>query len=191
MPVIREWTESIWGKNSPYVMISRSSGSQLARAKNSLRAAARMPDMAMRSRLLRRDGFHCRFCGIPVIRSEVRKLFVKRYPALNLWGSSNSSQHAAFQSMWAQYDHLDSHSSGGSNDIDNLVITCAPCNYGRMEHSCASVGLQDPRERIPVRSVWDGLERFLPAGQQMPKMMASEGLIDRMSGDPIIIIPQR
>lgn len=186
MPAIREWTESLWGKNSPYVVVSRKNASPVTQTVDRLPPASRMPLAAIRSRLLRRDGFHCRFCGIPIIRAEVRRLFAKRYPLLPIWGKTNSSQHAAFQAMWVQYDHIHAHSGGGQTDLANLVITCAPCNFGRMEHSCESVGLQDPRERTPVPSTWDGLERFLPAGQRMPKKMASEGLTERMTGEPII-----
>ena len=62
--------------------------------------------------------------------------------------------------MWAQYDHLLPHSKGGNNDVNNIVVTCAPCNFGRMSYTLEEVGLIDPRTREPIRSAWDGLERF-------------------------------
>jgi 5-methylcytosine-specific restriction endonuclease McrA len=60
-----------------------------------------------------------------------------------------------------QYDHLVPHARGGGNGLDNIVITCGPCNFGRMERTLEEVGLIDPRTRAPVRSSWDGLERYL------------------------------
>jgi hypothetical protein len=65
-----------------------------------------------------------------------------------------------FKAMWLQYDHLLTHARSGNNDLENIVITCAPCNYGRWNRTVEEVGLIDPRTREPVRSAWDGLERF-------------------------------
>ncbi|MCX6971643.1 MAG: HNH endonuclease [Verrucomicrobia bacterium] len=56
--------------------------------------------------------------------------------------------------------HLLPHARGGTNDLENIVITCAPCNYARMNHTLEEVGLIDPRTREPIKSTWDGLERF-------------------------------
>jgi len=69
-------------------------------------------------------------------------------------------QHAAFQAMCVQYDHLLAHARGGANDLENMLITCAPCNYCRAEYTFAEVGLLDPLRRKPFSSTWDGLERF-------------------------------
>ena len=46
-------------------------------------------------------------------------------------GDTDQTQYAGFQCLWWQYDHLLPHSRGGGNGIDNVAITCAPCNYGR------------------------------------------------------------
>jgi len=160
MPAIRAWTESLWGKASPYVQyrtvlgappISR--GPQLGRP--------RMPSPAEQGLLHIRDGYHCRFCGIPVIRAKIRDRLRKLYPTSLQWGRKNLTQHAAFQAMWAQYDHVLPYARGGENNCDNLVITCAPCNFGRMNYLLEEVGLADPRNREPIRSTWDGLERLL------------------------------
>lgn len=62
--------------------------------------------------------------------------------------------------MWLQYDHLLPHARGGDNNLDNIVITCAPCNFGRMNWTLEEVGLIDPRTRQPVHSAWTGLEHF-------------------------------
>ncbi|WP_256898842.1 HNH endonuclease [Pseudomonas syringae] len=63
--------------------------------------------------------------------------------------------------MWAQYDHVLAHARGGDNSIDNTILTCAPCNFGKMNYTLEELNLVDPRVRPPVASSWDGLERLL------------------------------
>ena len=159
MPEIREWTESLWGSNSPYVTV-RPVDPPVPLLEKKDRIPVRMPGRAEKVRLHERDGYHCRFCGIPVIRVEIRRAIRGIYPDALPWGSTNNTQHAAFQAMWVQYDHLLPHSRGGNNDFGNLIITCAPCNYSRMHYTLGEVGLANPLDRDPVKSSWDGLERF-------------------------------
>src|ERR1700755_1995904 len=37
----------------------------------------------------------------------------------------------------------------GGNELENIVITCAPCNNGRSNLTLAEAGLADPRLRAP------------------------------------------
>jgi len=158
-PIIRAWSDSLWGRNSPYVKVGRSVNKLVAGEFGS-REPARMPTSAQKRELHERDGYHCRFCGLPVVRSEVRRRISAAYPEVVPWGRTNDSQHTALQAMWAQYDHVVPHSHGGTNTLDNLVVSCAPCNFGRMSYTLQEVGLHDPRLRPPIKSEWDGLERF-------------------------------
>jgi 5-methylcytosine-specific restriction endonuclease McrA len=160
MPVIRDWTESLWGSNSPYVQYRVVLDAPPILPKEQ-RVKVRMPNSAERCELHQWDGYHCRFCGIPVIRREIRNRIKKVYPHALPWGRTNPDQHAAFQAMWLQYDHLRPHARGGNNDLRNVVITCAPCNFARMNYTLEEVGLIDPTRREPVGSTWDGLERFI------------------------------
>jgi len=155
-PKVRAWLESVWGKDSPFVRVTK-----LPPANPSARVEARKPTAEQIAELHRRDGFHCRFCGIPVIRAEVRKMAAKLYPEQVTWGRTNASQHAGFQALWAQYDHVVPHSAGGTNELENLVVTCAACNFGKMSYRLEELGLTDPRDYSPVQSTWDGLERLL------------------------------
>jgi 5-methylcytosine-specific restriction endonuclease McrA len=155
-PIIREWTESIWGSNSPHIKATV----QTIGLPKTDRVAIRMPNATEKAALHLRDGYHCRFCGLPVIRTEVRKKIAAAYPDAVPWGRTNLSQHAAFQAMWAQYDHLVPHSRGGDNSAENMVVTCAPCNFGRMDYLLDEVDLDHPFARDAVVSPWDGLERF-------------------------------
>jgi 5-methylcytosine-specific restriction endonuclease McrA len=160
IPTISEFGESLWGTKSPhrhYRAISEVSASSHPKG---LRARERAPNAATKRELLLRDGYHCRFCGIPVIRSEVRERIRKVYPEALRWGDANAQQHAAFQLMWAYADHVIPHARGGDSGIANLVIACAGCNFGRGHFTLEEVGVLDPRDKEPVRSTWDGLERF-------------------------------
>lgn len=159
IPAVKEWGYSLWGKKSPYIQYREIPNAEPILSRSE-RKTSRMPSAVEKNELLKRDGYHCRFCGIPVIRREVRQRFVKAYPDLLIWGSKNDDQHAAFQTLWLQYDHILPHARGGDNDLSNLVITCAPCNYGRMNYTLAEVGLLNPFERNPISSPWDGLEQF-------------------------------
>jgi hypothetical protein len=99
----REWTESLWGKGSPYVRYRKVEAAPPYTGPVRYRA----PTAEEKRLLHERDGYHCRFCGIPVIRREVSDTLRKFYGDTVIpWSdSSNKRQHAAFQTMWAQYDH--------------------------------------------------------------------------------------
>ena len=151
-----DWVDSIWGKKSPYVHVMKKPSQHLdPKAKN------RMPGAQMKREVRIRDGYHCRFCGIPVIRAEVRNLLRKIYPRAIPWEGTTATQHAGFQCLWLQYDHVVPHSAGGENTLENLVITCAACNFGKMNYTIDELGLLDPRDFPPVQSTWDGLERVI------------------------------
>jgi len=158
-PEIREWTESIWGAKSPhieYLTVEK----PLPNLKKIERFETRMPDKILKQKMIDRDGYNCVFCGIPLIRSVIRKKIQEQYPNALEWNRRNIEQHSAFQAMWLQYDHLVPHSRGGLNNLNNLVITCAPCNFGRMQYTVEENNLINPFSRERIKSKWDGLERF-------------------------------
>lgn len=157
---IREWTESIWGQSGIYYNLLSSLGSPKTVDKD-LRDIKRMPTREEEVFLTNRDGFFCRFCGIPLIRKEIRVWLNKRYPTAVSWGRKNENQHAAFQAMWLQFDHIIPHARGGKTDLDNVVICCAPCNYGRMNFLLEEVEIQLKPISIQQINTWDGLESFL------------------------------
>jgi 5-methylcytosine-specific restriction endonuclease McrA len=159
MSVLRDYTESLWGAKSPYVQY-RAVADAPAHSVNARDSKGRMPTQADTVALFQRDGYHCIFCGIPVIRGEVRQRIRKVYPDALRWGAKNAEQHPAFQLMWAVPDHVLPHSRGGTSDLQNTVIVCQPCNCARMHYTLEELGLADPRLREPTRSSWDGLERF-------------------------------
>ncbi|MCA0199886.1 MAG: HNH endonuclease [Proteobacteria bacterium] len=162
---IAAWTDSLWGAWSADIhRIRVVEGAPPARAR-AHRPLPRMPTLQTQQDVIRRDGLFCRFCGIPVVDPKTRARIRRLYPDALRWSRIAREQHAAFQAMWLQFDHVLPNSRGGESVCDNIVITCAPCNYGRMEHLLEEVGLADPR--TTARSVawanaarWDGLEGF-------------------------------
>ena len=158
LQTVREWTNSLWSAHSPYA--NKPMSVVQSRSRIETTASAYIPS-GVRRAVLTRDGYHCRFCGIPVVAAAVCKRIHERYPTAVNWSSSIQGRHAAFQCFWLQYDHLLPRSRGGSSDADNIVVTCAGCNFGRMERLLSEVSLMDPRTREPRQSLWDGLERFL------------------------------
>lgn len=163
MPELRAWLESIWGKGSEHIHYRAVAGSPASLAHVD-RVAQRMPESAVKRALIERDGHHCRLCGMPVIRAEVRQHLHRAYPDALPWGRRNSEQHAAFQVLWLQYDHLIPHARGGSNDLENMLIACAACNFGRMNFTLAEVGFAEPATAVMGNVTrWDGLESVLTA----------------------------
>jgi hypothetical protein len=158
LPSVRDWTESIWGKHSPEILCVRAVPGAPPILPKESRIKVRMPTTEEQNRLIKHFGYRCAFCGIPLIHRRIRSRAAKLYPEAVPWGRTNQSQHAAFQAMWLQFDHVLPHARGGNNSHENLVVTCAPCNFGRMQYTLPELGLTDPRERTIEMTDWDGLE---------------------------------
>jgi hypothetical protein len=165
-PAVRAWTESLWGsaRANPdqwrYIRL-RAVPEVPPRLPKAQRVPVRNPTAAEETAIVALYGRHCIFCGVPLIRSEIRRKLHQHYPDAVPWGRTNPSQHAAFQALWMQFDHLLPHSRGGDNSLPNVVVTCAGCNYGRKDNTLEELGLIDPRSRTVYESTWDGLERVL------------------------------
>ena len=153
-PEVLAWADTLWGPGGPWS--SRQTSPSLP---NADRLKPRMPGSAERRAIVLRDGFTCRFCGVPVILADARKALVRLYPDAARWGLTNASRHTALQVLELQFDHVLPHARGGASDPGNVLVTCAPCNYGRGNLTCEEVGLSDPWLRPPVPSEWDGLSR--------------------------------
>ena len=165
-PAIARWTESIWGHRNQNVHRYRSVSDAPPSLAKEMRPQPRMPNRETQLRVKERDGLFCRFCGVPVIDKSIRTRIRSVYPCALRWGRRNAEQHAAFQCMWLQYDHILPNSRGGESSVENVVVTCAPCNFGRMEWTLEEVGLMDPRIAVvsPSRGAaakWNGLEEFV------------------------------
>ena len=119
---------------------------------------------ALEATVVARDGHWCRFCGIGVIRREMRTAVRNAYPDALRWGAKVEEMHAGFMAMTACFDHVLPYSRGGATDLGNVVLCCWPCNNGRASLTLQEVGVVDPRERVPAPGpgweTWDGLAGF-------------------------------
>lgn len=77
---ISGWSESLWGKGGPWSRPPLNVENAPPFVPKKQRIKARMPSKTETAILLARDGFHCRFCGIPLIRAETRMLIRNAYP---------------------------------------------------------------------------------------------------------------
>lgn len=145
IPEIAAWTASLWGACDRDIHRIRVVADAPPNLPRLARPLPRMPTPEICREVLSRDGHYCQFCGIPVIAPAIRARVRRIYPQAVRWTRFAADQHAAFQAMWLQFDHLLPNSRGGSSDADNIIITCAPCNYGRMEHIVEEMGLINPR----------------------------------------------
>ncbi len=129
------------------------------------RPTPRMPTSITKAAVKLRDKMHCRFCGMPVIDAAIRMAIVSCYPDVVGWPRTDVGKHAAFTCMWLQYDHVLPNSRGGDSSLENIVLTCAACNFGRMETTLEEGRLAHPLQANPQivwsgYKDWDGLERF-------------------------------
>ncbi|RYD34156.1 MAG: HNH endonuclease [Verrucomicrobiaceae bacterium] len=168
IPTIGEWLDEIWlGANTPIRGIRKVDGLPPILPKDQ-RHVPRDAPRQMKKELVARDGHHCRFCSMPLVRPEVRKELTRLYPQEARWTSTRArDQHRGLQVLWLQYDHVIVHSRGGETSLDNIVVACAACNYGRDRYMLAEVGFRDPTTHVRMPSwsgwhEWDGLERLLP-----------------------------
>lgn len=157
--VIWDWLDSVWGKETIHNRRRRILNDPPTVPKDQ-RIPPRDATDATKRLVHERDGHYCRFCKMPVIRGKVRSLVHKEYPKAVPWGATNATQHAAFQCMWAQYDHILPYARGGLSDLANVYLTCAACNYGRGNYLLEEVDLVHPSLHPPRQGSWNGLENF-------------------------------
>jgi 5-methylcytosine-specific restriction endonuclease McrA len=121
----------------------------------------RMPTYKVELSIYERDGWHCRFCQIPVTSKEARKKLHLLLPMAARWGKANSEKHRGLSILESTLDHLLPHSRGGDNSLENLVTACGPCQFGRGNLTLEEVGLNNPLLRLPINDNWDGLRKLV------------------------------
>lgn len=173
IPEVWNWVNPAWVVVQPNVRVQKPDGDthQVPMAeRDTVRDVRKDPRAAkVRAAVLARDGYRCRYCGIPVVSADIRKIANKLYPDAVPWNEDPLEQHAAFQCLWLQYDHVVPHSHGGLSSEDNVVISCALCNFGKDKYTLRQLGLSDPRLRPPKPISWDGLESLRVCGSPKPR----------------------
>jgi 5-methylcytosine-specific restriction endonuclease McrA len=160
LAVVYEWLDSSWVRVQQNVVELHPNGDTKIIPKSE-----RDPDRniapSIRAEVLARDGYRCRYCGIPIVHADIRKIAAKLYPSAVPWNSRNpADKHAGFQCLWLQFDHVEPHSHGGRSSVENVVISCALCNFGKDRFTLRQLHIEDPRYRDPEPLLYDGLERL-------------------------------
>ena len=105
-----------------------------------------------------RDGYRCRYCGIRLISQKLMKLFIKKLDSSEFQkGSTNLTTHGIIHATWPVADHVVPWNLGGRTNLENLVASCAACNYGKDGYTVEQIGIENPFHRPPITDGWDGL----------------------------------
>lgn len=152
----RKWANTV---NGPYNAEVHGPGPLVPKytVPKSERDPLRMPTSMMKAELISRDGWHCRLCEVKLLDRDTVDRVISVYPDQTRWHLPEKEKHSLLRSLQVQYDHIIPHSRGGRTDPSNLILTCAPCNYGRSWWSFEDCRLIDPRSRLPKRSDWNGM----------------------------------
>jgi HNH endonuclease len=112
----------------------------------------------------RDDGWLCRYCGKRTVFEPIFHILGPIFPAQLPYHRNWKSGliHEGVKAHFASPDHVVPGARGGSwADPDNLVTTCAECNYGKSDRLLQELGWTlRPR---PETTGWDGLIGFYPA----------------------------
>jgi hypothetical protein len=123
----------------------------------SLRDPIRTPKKIQDS-VFERDGYRCRYCENKLISQEVIRLFIKKLDStLFQRGKTNLTTHGIIHFAWPVADHVIPWNKGGNTNLDNLVSSCATCNYGKDGYTIEQLGIQNPFMRKPMLDNWNGL----------------------------------
>lgn len=111
----------------------------------------------LQNQVFERDGYICRYCGIQLVSQVFLKKFIKvlDYHKFRK-GNTNLEQHAVIHFLWPVADHVIPWNLGGRTSLDNLVSSCATCNYGKDGYTLEEIQITNPFLRAVITSEWKG-----------------------------------
>ncbi len=111
----------------------------------------------LQNQVFERDGYICRYCGIQLVSQVFLKKFIKvlDYHKFRK-GNTNLEQHAVIHFLWPVADHVIPWNLGGRTSLDNLVSSCATCNYGKDGYTLEEIQITNPFHRAVITSEWKG-----------------------------------
>jgi 5-methylcytosine-specific restriction endonuclease McrA len=106
--------------------------------------------------LFARDNYRCRYCETPIVGD--RKQFVAlaerlSMPELVMTGG-NEARHGLYLTFRGSHDHRVPLTEGGTNDMDNLLTACWPCQFGKFKYSLTDLGLNELVGAYPPVDGW-------------------------------------
>lgn len=131
----------------------------------------RRPTIAQEKKIIRAQGFHCRYCGIRlVLNDQFKKLQqIVGYEVLpNRSQAKNKMKNTDIHGIWlitrATLDHVEPFSQGGLdvNREENLAACCWPCNYAKWKYTIEDLEIDNPMFRPERHTDWLGLTDILP-----------------------------
>lgn len=121
-----------------------------------LRDSIRSPKK-IQDEVFKRDGYRCRYCNNKLISQEFIRLFIKKlnFPLFQR-DKTNLKTHGIIHISWPVADHVIPWNQGGRTDLNNLVSSCATCNYGKDGYTLEQIGIENPFFRQPIVDNWNG-----------------------------------
>ncbi|MCX7177923.1 MAG: HNH endonuclease [Proteobacteria bacterium] len=112
----------------------------------------------------KRDRYQCRYCGLRVVDKAVMKAFqgmvgIDRFPM----PKPDAERHGVALVFMPSHDHVGPRSVGGLHSLENLVTACWSCQFGKWGYTLEELGVDDPRNRSPKETNWDGLVSLIPS----------------------------
>jgi len=159
---------------------------------------------AVQVAVFRRDGWLCCWCKRPVIFAPVMRFLEREIRA-----SGNADRLSYYHAHWtrdgaplldllgAVIDHIEAHSAGGADQIDNLVTACNKCN-GRKSAATLDRWGERPMEK-PVKGKygepqhWDGLSSlFVMMAKSDPAVLTAgeRGWLRALQSSPVTAPPR-
>lgn len=124
---------------------------------DSFRDPVRSPSKVQNA-VFERDRYKCRYCGNKLISQDFFRLFIKKLGSdLFKRGGTNLTTHGIIHIAWPVADHVIPWNKGGQTNLENLVSSCAPCNYGKDGYTIEQIGIENPLNRNPQIDSWTGL----------------------------------
>lgn len=106
------------------------------------------------------DNWRCGYCGIRI--GGRREHFEKFAESIDLpelvAGNTDETRHGIRLILQASHDHIQPLNQGGSNNQDNLVTSCWPCQFGKGDNSLDSLAMEKPScGKWELYESWNGL----------------------------------
>lgn len=109
--------------------------------------------------VFQRDGYKCRYCGNRLISQKLMNTFIKKLNSPSFKkGPTNLDRHGIVHMTWPVADHVVPWNLGGRTNMNNLVSSCATCNYGKDGNTIEQLNMDNPFDRDPIIDEWDGLD---------------------------------